>query len=289
MEREIKVKKIYGGLLPTNKSKMKFSFGATFGYPDPKTLPDEYDVGAPLEIKNQGNLFICVAEALTAVSEYQEGVKLEPAYTIKLISEIEGDTNWVYRGTSLHNGAKASLKGFLARQDSLYSVENNEVDTYALPSNWPATYDDLAAIHAKQAWFWIGVSGKLKMFDAIRCAMWQFKDEHRAVLTGIVWNDEWTDEVYIEKEGTPAGGHAICIKGWVGDWLKVQNSIGESVGEGGIQYLHKNIANKCLNFKAIVFKDLPENLTEEQIKEKSKYYRANIFKKLLLTIKKLWQ
>ena len=51
-----------GGLLETPKEKMKFSFGAVFGYPDPATLPDEFDVGEPIEIKNQNipsSSFIC--------------------------------------------------------------------------------------------------------------------------------------------------------------------------------------------------------------------------------------
>ena len=156
----LKKKLIIGGLNPTPKEKQKFSFGGIFGYIDPKLLPNEYTVGTPIEIKNQNipsPTWICVAESLCSVSEYQEGIALEPAFTCKLISEILGNTNWIYSGTSLEIGAKASLRGFLSRAEAPYSVEKDGVGIIASPDTWAKTYDDLAMKHAKQAWFWIGV------------------------------------------------------------------------------------------------------------------------------------
>src|SRR3990167_9628280 len=99
------------GLNPTPKNKQSFSFGATFGYIPPEQLPYEFDIGEPVEIKNQNipNLsFVCVAEPGVSVSEYQHGVALEPAYRIKNITEILGSMDCINEGTDLSVGAKRS-------------------------------------------------------------------------------------------------------------------------------------------------------------------------------------
>ena len=278
-----------GGLLETPKEKMKFSFGAVFGYPDPATLPDEFDVGEPIEIKNQNipsSSFICVAESLVSVSEYQEKITLEPAYVLKLITEISNTIQWIYQGTSLEIGAKAALRGFLERQESPYSVEKDGVEVSATPKNWNASYDKIAEKHKKQAWFWIGVSGKLNMFDAIRGAMYQFKDEKRAIQAGVIWNGEWTDKTYIDALGTPAYGHAVCVKGWKGDYLIIQNSLGKEIGENGLQYFHKNIVNSEFGkFKALMFADMP--ISEEEILKKSRSYRIGLMGVIIDFIKRV--
>jgi len=281
-------KKIWGGLLPTPLEQQKFSFGAVFGYPKVEELPDEFLIGEPIEIKNQNipsPSFVCVAESLCAVSEYQEAVALEPAFTIKLISELEGDPNWVWRGTSLDKGAKASLKGFLERKESPLSVEKDGLNKVAEPKNWSSAYTAMAEKHKKQDYFWIGVSGKLKMFDAIRSAMWRFKDEKRAIQTGIIWNVFWEDIVFIDKETTEAGGHAIAIIGWKGDYLKIQNSIG-MIGENGCQWIHKDLVNRLFKFGALMYMDMPSGETKESVLEKSKWFRASWLGKLLLLIQK---
>ena len=278
-----------GGLLPTPKEKMKFSFGAVFGYPDPATLPNEFDIGEPLEIKNQNipsPSFICVAESLVSVSEFQEKVALEPAFILKLITQISETIQWIYQGTNLEIGAKAALKGFLERQESPYSVEKDGVEVSATPNNWNASYDKIAQKHKKQAYYWIGVSGKLNMWDAIRGAMYQFKDEKRAVQAGVIWNSEWTDKTYIDAIGTPAYGHAIAVLGWKGDYLKIQNSLGKEIGENGIQYFHKDIVNKEFGkFKALAFSDMP--FSEEEILKKSKSYRIGLIGVILDFIKRV--
>lgn len=268
---------IKNGLLKTPVEKQKFSFGGVFGY-DLKDLPEEYSLGPVLEIKNQNipsPSFVCVAESLCSVSEYQEGVALEPAWTIKVISEILGNTSWLNKGTDLATGAKAALKGFLERHNAPHSVEKQGVEYCANSANWDAFWGNLALNHAKQSWFWIGTSGKLKMFDAIRGSMWRFKDEKRAVQTGVMWHYEWTEK-YIASEGTPSGAHAICITGWKGEFLKIQNSVGKEIGESGIQWMHKDLVNKLFKFGAIMFADMP--FAEEKILKKSAKYRK---KKLL--------
>jgi len=298
----LKKRLIIGGLLPTLKEEQKFSFGAIFNYVPPELLPDEWDAGVePLKIKNQGASFICVAEGTTSAREPKEGIELAEEFTIKTISEILGNTNWIYSGTSLDIGAKASLKGFLSRSEAPYSVLNDGVGIVASPDKWAATYSDLALKHQTKNWFWVGSSGG-KMFDKIRGAIFSLKDkvakEELLCISGVVWNNEWTDQTYIDTEGTPAGGHCIVIlpkwlnkkesfydkgvlKKW-GRYLKIQNSIG-NIGENGCQYFHESLINRLFIFKAIMFQDAPD-MTKEKILAKSKYYRASFIKKIFLLL-----
>ena len=273
------------GLNPTPLEKQKFSFGATFGYIPPEQLPSEYDVGEPLEIKNQNipvNSFVCVAEAGVSVSEDQEGVALEPAYRIKNITEILGSSDWINGGTDLATGAEAALEGDLERTESPFSVEKNGVEFCADPANWAKTYDELALKHAKKNWFWVGTSGG-SMFDRIRGAMYRFKDEKRSIQTGLMWHDNFLT-TYIDAIGNPTGGHSIKIKGWKGDYLTIQNSVGEGVGEKGIQYFHKDIVNKLFTYGAIMFLDMPPYQTKETIILKSRIYRAGFWGKFWIIL-----
>jgi C1A family cysteine protease len=142
----------------------------------------------------------------------------------------------------------------------------------------------LALKHAKKDWFWIGVHGN--MFESICSALWQFRNEKRAVLTGLIWDNEWTNLTFIDNEGTNAGGHSIAIIGYEKqlngkDYLVIQNSIGKEIGDEGIQYLSRDLINRNLQFGALMFVDA-EDITEEQILKKSAYYRANFLKKLYL-------
>lgn len=269
------------GLLPTPKEKMKYDSKRIFGALDPSILPYEFSVGEPLEIKNQGGTFCCVAFSLTSVSEDQEGIILEPAYTVKNISELAGSKNWVWQGTSLDIGAKAALKGFIPRANSPYSTEKDEVLTYAEPANWMPLHDEIGQTHAKQAWFWIK---EKDMFNAIRSVLYMFKEEKRSVQTGVIWCQEWTNQTHIDNYGTPIGGHAIKIFGWKGDYLRIQNSYGKGIGENGTHWIHKNVVNKYLQFGALHFADMPAGLSHEQAIEKSK---ITIMEKMITALKQV--
>lgn len=258
------------GLQKTPKRRQKYSLGACFGYLPIADLPDEFSVGDPLEIKSQ-TAQTCVAQSLCAVSEYQEKVALEPAFTIKLISELKGQ-NWVNTGTTLEAGAKASLKGFLGREESPFSVEREGLTYCADPNNWTKSLDDLASYHRKRAWFWIGKSKKLPMFDAIRSALVTFASEKRAVQTGVMWCREWTNQEYIKENGTPIGGHAICLHKYKGDYLGIQNSYGTGVGKDGCHWIHRDLVNKLFKYGALIFADAPEE--HDEIIKKSKRYRG---------------
>ena len=54
------MKQIGGGLIPPKQEDKKFSFGAVFGYGDPKELPATFRF-TPLEIKDQHESDLCLA------------------------------------------------------------------------------------------------------------------------------------------------------------------------------------------------------------------------------------
>jgi hypothetical protein len=277
---------VWGGLLKTPKEKRGYSFGAIFGYLDPKTLPDEFTIGEPLEIKNQLNTFTCVAHSFTSLSEFQERVLLAVEYVIKLISQELKDASWVYKGTSLSIINKIAGRGCIEKSESPYTIAKDGIDKVAEPVNWADTYDILALKHAKKAVFWIGEHGD--MFNSIRSALYQFRDEKRAVQTGIMWNTGWEDFIYIDKKLIQAGGHSFHFIGWKGDYLKLQNSIG-NIGENGCQYLHKSLVNELLDYGALMCLDMPP-MTKEEILVLSEKYRKqkiSIIQKLLVLFNQL--
>ena len=88
------------GLLPTPRDERDFKLGAMIGHVIPADLPDEYEVGKPLIIKDQGQgTDMCTAYALTSVSEDEEGVVLDPFFTFGVTKAITGNpAEWTCGG-----------------------------------------------------------------------------------------------------------------------------------------------------------------------------------------------
>ena len=277
--------KIGGGLRPYNPDKRDYHLGSIFGYPDLKELPASFLVGEPLEIKQQHQTDMCLAFTLASVREQQEGVLLSPEYIFKRIKEIDG--NWQEWGSDQKTGAKAILNGILEKLESPYHLENDTRDFIANPANWNTTYDTLAEKHKTQVYFWIEAVSKLDMFDAIRSALYRFKDEKRAIATGAIWKQSWLNaeggwipKVYFDKTGTP---HAFAIIGWEKDNLILQLSNGTEIGDKGLFCMPRSVANQELLF-ALMFADYPENETKETIIYKSQLARANWWQRFLWAI-----
>ena len=278
--------KIGGGLKPHKIDGKEFNFGSIFGYPDLKELPANFLVGNPLEIKQQYETDMCLAFTLASVREQQEEVLLSPEYIFKRIKEIEGD--WQEWGADPKTGAKAVLNGIIEKLESPYHLEKDTRNYIANPENWNTTYDTLAEKHKTQGYFWIEAAKGLDMFDAIRSALYRFKDEKRAIASGAEWKQSWLSaekgqipKIYFDKTGTP---HAFAIIGWTEeDELILQLSNGTRIGLQGLFYMPRSVANKELLF-ALMFADYPENETKETITYKSQIARANWWQKFLWAI-----
>lgn len=260
------MKSAYGyGLLPTPHDARDFPFEKVFGAASPATLPREYIVSQPLVIKDQGDTDMCSAFALTAVSEDQERLILDPAFsfarTKRLIERAGGDPlAW---GADLRSACKSATKkhgGFLPATARGYNPAiaptQEERDAYARGDGMDK-FEWSARKFAKQSFF--AVSGAYDTFDNIRSAMWRARSEERSVLTGIDWNPGWNYRARGEVESGTGGntyGHAIKLFGWSADWMLAQLSNGKEIGEGGIFKLHRNVVNEFCTYGSFTFMDL---------------------------------
>lgn len=242
-----------------------FKLGAIVGHALPSDMPDEYSVGEPLIIKDQGEgTDMCTAYALTAVSEDEEGVVLDPFFTFGATKAITGDKDaW---GADLRSAAKSAVAGdgpygFLEAKDLSLLTNPANVDmrnVAADPLNIRSKDEIAARAHAKKSYF--AVDGPGDLYDNMRSAMWQTRSEKRSIFTGCNWRSAWT---YAEKgiiDIAPAGqmfGHAIKAFGWRGEYIKLQLSNGTSIGDKGIFWISRFALNQAFTFGAFTFLDLP--------------------------------
>lgn len=277
-------------LWPTPKDDRDFNLGAVMGIASPLELPDEYTVAEPLVIKDQGQgTDMCTAYALTAVSEDEEGVALDPFFTFGATKFITGSKEeW---GADLRSAAKSAVKhdgpyGFLEAKDlsKLTDPANmtirNEAADYTLITSGEKIE---ARKHAKKSYF--SVDGPGDLFDNMRSAMWQMRDQKRSVFTGCNWRVSWTRLAMGVIDYAPAGqtfGHAVKAFGWgmgtpeLGEnglpkqlYMKLQLSNGKSIGHDGIFYISREALNQAFTFGAFTFLDMPREEAEKAI-EKTK-------------------
>ena len=276
-----------GGLIPPKKSDRAYSFGAILKYASLSELPESYLIDENPIIHDQKDTDYCTAFMVVAMRQFQEGVKLSPEFQFAQTKKIMG--SWQEWGADPKNASKAAILGLLEYAESPFTLEAKGRDFCANWENWPETYTELAKKHLTQAYFWIGESGGMEMFDAIRSALWRFKDEKRAVGVGALWRTSWVSKVSkdhpfiptrYENDGTP---HAFTVIGWENDFLVLQLSSGTQYGKNGIVYMPREVANKELIF-SMMFSDIPKGMDKEDVLYLSSWYRSGFFKKILLLL-----
>ena len=265
-------KNIGGGLQALPKDDRDFSFGAIFGLPKLEELPDEYSVAKPLKIKDQGYSDMCTAYALTAVSEDQELVELNPFYTFGKTKQIMGE--WESWGADLRSACKSAVNyGFIPADGIIKVPDDEDRDKAANWENWPQETDQEAARHKKRSYF--GVTGQYDTFDNLRATLWQNRAEERSVIAGCVWRNEWTQAgggIIPRSYGDRGFGHAFKVFGWkkIDEelYLIAQLSNGAEIGDGGIFYFPRDTVNKEFTFGLFTFKDMPREEAEYLHKKK---------------------
>lgn len=282
-----------GGLLPLTQDPRDFKFSAVFGAV--KKLPEHsFRIGNPLEIKQQYSTDMCTAFALSAMSEYQEKIKLSPEYSFSRIKKIRGE--WRQWGANLRDACKAAVKtGFLPQgklpdkfKRERFNSDQEWRNYVANWENWTERVDFFAKPHRKKAYFY--VDGSFDTFDNIRSALWMNLAEKRAVLTGVIWRAEWT---YAEKGVIPliysdgGFGHAFIFIGQEVNtridtgqkkiYLVAQLSNGTDIGDGGIFYFPREVVNQECVFGNYTFRDLDPSLAQYLSENKKKYTLANRF------------
>lgn len=278
-----KYKKIGGDLRPLPKDKRDFSLGGFFGVPKLKDLPiGDFFVGDPLEIKDQGNSDMCTSFATSAVLENHENVLLQPEYLFAIQKSIEGNLDaW---GSDLRTAAKAASSekvrgsGIIEKKDAPFSLETKDRDFLADITNWPEALYELANMHRQLSYF--SVDGPYDKFDNFRAALKQHEESNNAILTGSLWEADWTTpDGFIPENPTGIGsGHAFKIFGQIETkltpsnpsqklYLVAQLSNGIDIGDKGIFYFPRNVVNKSFNFGAYMFKDINAETIKNLIKE----------------------
>lgn len=259
---------IGGGLLPTPEDNRDFSLAGVFGSVSPASVPiGDFFVGTPLKIKNQHSSDLCTAFSACTVSEYQEGVELNPEFFFAMLKRQRGEfTEW---GGDLRSGCKAAQKiGFIEQTEAPFTLEDKERNFIANWNNWPVALQGLAQKHVKKSFF--VVDGPNDTFDNIRVALWQNRALKRAVYTGCLWRPGWTNapKGIIPNRLIAGGfGHAFTIDGVKyfsgAPYLRIVNSAGDGVGDNGFYYMSREVANRELTYRSYMFIDMEVEVAKE--------------------------
>jgi len=261
---------IKGGLKLVPPDPKNFKLGAIVDLPPVSETPQEFQLET-LEVKDQRDSDCCAAFSSTTASELQEGVLLSPEYVFAAGKEISGDIEGF--GLTFYDVLKAHTKvGTVERKDAPFSLVNKSRDFIADINNWPSELKTLAAFHKKKT-YW-EVTGKQKITDDIRSALWYFREEKRAVLVGVLWGWNLTD-LKIDTIPTNGTGHALLIIGYKhinGElYFVVQNSYGKGIGYNGIHYFHWKVIEKYAKaFGCFMLLDLSREEAEMYLDTKTK-------------------
>ena len=240
------------GLRETPEDKRDLALGALIRFPKLAELPESFELPT-LGVKDQKDTDFCTAYASCLVSEIQEGVALSPEYQFALSKMLARNPDaW---GQDIRAMLKSHTKiGALEQRDAPYSLENQNAEFLRKFSNWPGHLLSLCGFHKKQS-YW-KVSGPYDHFDNIRAALWKFKQEKRAVVSGVVW--QWPLEEYqLHGSGGDGFGHCLPYLGWTPDGLIAQNSAGPTAGQGGRHAVSRETINHFVEqFGAYMLIDL---------------------------------
>jgi hypothetical protein len=232
-----------------NKPKIRdFKYEKLFGIAT--GIPDNYIVGTT-KIKNQELTDNCVGFASSTVSELQEKIELSPLYQFAKIKELEGNIGF---GADIVSGPKSLVKfGSLEQTLCPFTIDKDR-DFLANHENWPVDLDISALTHKKKSYFSVGNG-----FDTIKSAIWTNKS---AIITGVMWQDVWIGNKtgMINTVGKGILGHAIAVIGFKKinniDYLVIQNSYGETVGDKGLYYFSRDVVNKCFVWGKYILVDM---------------------------------
>ena len=153
--------------------------------------------------------------------------------------------------------------------------------------NWPSELDEEALKHRKKSYFAVDIQGDI--FDSFRSALWENIEKKCSILTGCIWELNWIDSpggIIPEEKGMQQEGHAFKIFGQKNIngqlYLVAQLSNGEEIGDNGIFYFSREVANRVFKgFGAFMFLDEdPEEVKKNNWTWQQKF--IDTIKKLLL-------
>lgn len=274
------IQHIGGGLTKLPKDDKEFSFGAFFKV---DKVPDfEFNIGSS-EILDQKDTDFCSAFATCGASSLQEKKTLNPYWSFAKSKELSGDIeSW---GQDLRSACKVHQKFGAIEYDREFSLEKHDKSFLRDIKNYP-DFTEQAKVHKKQAYF--AMDSFRSKYDSIVSAIWKFKDEKRAGVTGMLWRGAWNN---VEGGIIPGlvgnqgeFGHAFIFTGQ--KYIKnkphliAQLSNGEEIGDKGFYYFPKIIVDKEATYGNYMFLDMPSSWQKEEIIKESQYYRAGFYGKV---------
>lgn len=254
--------KIKFGLRPTKQDNRDFKLSSIVRLPKLDELPEEF-ILKPLSIKYQGSSDFCTSMATCGVSELQEGVELSPEWSFAVSKMISGDLNgW---GQDLRSAMKAHTR-YGAINQAITSLTLEELDHSVLRDikSYPDYLFSKATKHRKKSY--VSVDGQYDPFDNIRASIWKFREEKRAVITGLLWKWDMKEPIITNVVNDSGEGHCIWICGWKKvngqPMLVLVNSYGKWSGDNGLFYVPRAVVNHAVRkFGSYTFIDMtPEEL-----------------------------
>lgn len=263
-----------GGLLPLKKDPRDDKFSKiAFAAPALPVFPQTYRLEELFPVKNQTSSLSCTKQTTAAVSEYQDGVELSPAWGWAQVCKKVG--NYIPAGAEprVAMGITCEL-GELPQREilkrALYSFEQHDPQTIGNWNNWP-DLRDAAEPYRKAAYIKVRKVGD--WFDSIRFALWDGREQKQAVMAFGTWLSNWNGGWIPLEEAALVGYHAYAFVGWTHKdgtpYLIAKNSYGSEWGDGGFQYFPREVINREFlkwGTGLYVFRDL----TPEQIAEAKK-------------------
>lgn len=260
MARKKQAKDIVAGLREKVADERDFKLGQIVKLPELSELPPVFDLGDAF-IKDQiqdGNDDFCSAYMTTGISEFQEGVQLDPVYSFAASKSLSGDpSSW---GQDLRTAMASHVKlGGLALQDEPANFSQNLTPEQRREfGSFPQQLRDKAMKHQKKTY--VDVTGQYDPYDDIRASIWAFRAQKRAVGSGVRFG--WDLGRYV-LDSIPSGGfgHAMYIKGWGVEngveGLVYVNSAGLSAGRNGLHLVPRSTVNEFADkYGAMMYIDM---------------------------------
>ncbi len=188
-------------------------------------LPKEYLLVST--ILNQGSTYKCTAYSACAIQESQHAIQFDPDdfyYHEGITAGQQSDTGYDLK-TVMKTGVNYGFK--------------------------PLDPSKGRAKDFKEGGYF-QVDGSGDNFDNVKSALWLAKDEKKTIESGTDWRDNWIlapQGIIPDEKGNIVGGHAVKICGWKEingiDYIALQNSYGNRVGDSGLFYFDRTTFNSC--------------------------------------------
>ncbi len=258
-----------GGLIEEPEDYRDFDFGKVFGFPALDELPGGYIIPV-LHWHDQINSDMCTGFACAESSEDQEGIPLHPEFQFMAGKKIRG--NWRDWGNSINATLKGAVKigsiplNFAPKMTLKYKSRN----FLANWNNWEAKYFKEAKKYQKKSYFKIGDNRvNVDRFDLIRLGLWGNRKLRRTIVTGAYWRRNWNhpkDGIIPMKGKGGSTGHMFEVIGWKqlnGEpHIILYPNYGRRLGDKGLLYMNRQVANAYLPFGFYSFVDIPVDVAK---------------------------